>query len=302
MRSEACLVAGDDREAETLCYKTLYDARGAGQIGNCLGAELLLARIGLLRGDEKMYSAARGNIKRDMAQARQTALTRLGEMGLAHLNMALGKTGELPEWLRHTEAIRKTLYIFAQPYAMMLHSMMLLLEESRAELYALSEPALKTAAEMHYPLLLTMHLIFLARARQDERKIEKAADHLREALAIALPDRVYLPFAEHGDALQPLLRRLQGEFDQERMEECLALCRRWSVGARALRRTLPGEFSSAALTPRQREIALLIRDGLAVKEIAAQLSLSESTVAWVRKEIYSKLNIHSNVELTKVKL
>jgi LuxR family maltose regulon positive regulatory protein len=235
-----------------------------------------------------------------MEQARQIALTRLGELCLTHLDMAFGNTDALPEWMRRIEAIQRTLYGVTQPHAVMLHCLMLLLEKRHAELYALTKSAMETAQAMHYALLQVYHRIFLTRAGLDAGRDREAVDHLRDALAVALPDRVYLPFAEHGDALLPLLERLRGDFDTGRMEECLALCRRWIVGVAVLRRLLPEK--SSALTPRQRDIALLIRDGLSAKQIAAKLFLSENYVASVRKEIYRKLHIHSHMDLAKAKL
>jgi DNA-binding NarL/FixJ family response regulator len=43
------------------------------------------------------------------------------------------------------------------------------------------------------------------------------------------------------------------------------------------------------LSPRQREVLELLAAGLSGKEIATQLSLSESTVKSYRKTLYSKL-------------
>jgi len=47
------------------------------------------------------------------------------------------------------------------------------------------------------------------------------------------------------------------------------------------------------LTPRQRDIALLLARGLQVAEAAAQLGLAQATVAGVVKDIYCRLNVNS---------
>ena len=51
------------------------------------------------------------------------------------------------------------------------------------------------------------------------------------------------------------------------------------------------------LTPREREIYRLIGRGKTSKEIAAALNLSVQTVANHRKNICSKLGVHSTAEL-----
>lgn len=57
-----------------------------------------------------------------------------------------------------------------------------------------------------------------------------------------------------------------------------------------------------ALTPREREIAALVVDGLADREIAEQLHLSRHTVSQYVKRIYRKLGVDSRVALTRLLL
>lgn len=56
----------------------------------------------------------------------------------------------------------------------------------------------------------------------------------------------------------------------------------------------------SALTPRERETATLLSQGLANKEIAYQLGISTRTVEAHRARIMSKLNIHSSAELVRL--
>jgi DNA-binding NarL/FixJ family response regulator len=58
----------------------------------------------------------------------------------------------------------------------------------------------------------------------------------------------------------------------------------------------------AALTPREQEVAALVVDGLADREIAGSLHLSHHTVSQYVKRIYRKLGVDSRVALTRLLL
>jgi DNA-binding NarL/FixJ family response regulator len=58
----------------------------------------------------------------------------------------------------------------------------------------------------------------------------------------------------------------------------------------------------AALTPREQEVATLVVDGLADREIAERLCLSHHTVTQYVKRIYRKIEVDSRVSLTRVLL
>ena len=54
-----------------------------------------------------------------------------------------------------------------------------------------------------------------------------------------------------------------------------------------------------AISSRESEVIQLIVKGSTTNEIATQLFLSPRTVETHRKNIYRKLEVHSNIELTK---
>ena len=57
------------------------------------------------------------------------------------------------------------------------------------------------------------------------------------------------------------------------------------------------KLSWSALTPREREVAELVAQGLAYREVASRLNISDHTVKNHLRRIYSKLDINSRVEL-----
>ena len=56
-------------------------------------------------------------------------------------------------------------------------------------------------------------------------------------------------------------------------------------------------FAQNALSSREKQIALLISEGLTDKEIAEKLNISLGTVTTHNKKIFKKMNVHSRIEL-----
>lgn len=65
----------------------------------------------------------------------------------------------------------------------------------------------------------------------------------------------------------------------------------------AARGSLEANTPVSQLTPREREVAALVCEGLQYKEIAARLSISPQTVKNHIRNIFSKLNVRNRVEL-----
>ncbi len=295
MRAEAHLYRGEEAAAEAASHRALYLARSTRQICISLCAELVLARLAILRGDGGAYATIRENIRKYGMETPERAVWRMVDLCLASLDLSLGTTEKLPDWLREVESIRKTLYVQGHACGLMIYGKLLLLERRYPELYGLTEPAMEFAHGLKYELPRLYQLIYLAVAKKDEGLDVSAMEYLVRALEIALPDGMYLPFAEFGTMLMPLLETAKANFDLEKINALITLCRRHSSGITSIRGYLEPEKSS--LTPREREIALLAKERSSVREIASRLFISENTVKSALKIIYAKLEIHSKNEL-----
>jgi DNA-binding CsgD family transcriptional regulator len=54
------------------------------------------------------------------------------------------------------------------------------------------------------------------------------------------------------------------------------------------------------LSPREKEVALCIANGISTNDIAKKLGIKSNTVSTFRKKIFVKLSINSNVEIFKL--
>lgn len=296
-RAEALLMRGEDELAEILCHKALYDARSHGQIAICLCAELVLARISMLRGNVEGYFTAVQNIKNYTKEDPNLYILRMVDLCMTVLSLAMGITDHVAKWFGDVESMKRTLYAPTVPYAQILFSHLLLIDKRYSVLYGMSSQILDMAKSLRYVLPQVYHHIFLAVAKLNGPAPREARGHVKEALALALPDKVYLPFAQqHDGQFQALLESLKGEaVDKESLHAIKALERRQAKGVQVIKKAL--EEAKSPLTPREKEIALLAKERFSIKEIADQLYISTATVKTILKNVYNKLDIHSKSEL-----
>ncbi len=88
---------------------------------------------------------------------------------------------------------------------------------------------------------------------------------------------------------------LLGRFDALELERLLPLHGLMQMAARQLPPTAPDRL--AGLTPREREIALLLRDGACNKTLARQLQLGLPTVKTHLINLFRKLGVRNRTEL-----
>ncbi|MGC4018692.1 MAG: LuxR C-terminal-related transcriptional regulator [Muricomes sp.] len=310
IRAEAMLVRGKDEESEILCHKALYVAQIHEQISICIYACFCLARIFVLRGDAKNFSETIKKIQKYGVENSGLSVRRMVDICMSIISVLLGTKDYVAPWLYDLEEIRKLLYPPVTPFAEVVYFGLLLLDKRYNELYAVAQIALdelKSSDEkIKYVMPQIYYLIFLAVAKYNSGNDLEARQYLKEALDIALPDQIYLPFADH-ECMTELLTGLnmyyfnKGESDyasvsrQKHFAPLISLCKRKTKGGNIIRKAF--FQGNSPLTTREREIALLVRERMSAKEIAARLYISEATVKSTLRSVYRKLEIHSRNEL-----
>ncbi|MFT3985044.1 MAG: LuxR C-terminal-related transcriptional regulator [Lachnospiraceae bacterium] len=306
MRAEALFMRGEEAEAEIYCHKAFYEARGYKQICICISGEMLLARMAVLKGDVEAFWAAAKNIQKYAQENSGLHVQRMAEHCMSFLSLLIGVKDWIAPWLYDMSEIKKLLYAPAVPFATVLHLYLLLMEKRYKEFYALCELTLERepgSAEATGSKMQRLYLLILmASAKYDNGEQLDAQQYLREALHIAVKDRIYMPFSQRV-GIEELLFELpvrraedaENGIGKESIAAITALCKRQQNGVNAIRKGILQNKSP--LTSREREVAQLARERLSAKEIGDMLYISEMTVRTTLRNIYSKLNIHSKSEL-----
>lgn len=153
----------------------------------------------------------------------------------------------------------------------------------------------KTAMASQYILPAIYESILLACVYEHAGNIDGAATALKQAIVLAQPDHLVMPFAEHAEYLPQTMKRLCSDAATApfiEQAQGLSLAEPLST----LRTTLAKP--SLPLSKREQEVAAMVATGLTNKAIAEQLNIAEVTVKKTLSQIYKKLGITNRAALS----
>lgn len=288
MRAEALFMTGDPDSAEILCHKVLSMAEESRQVSICQCALFLLARIALFRGDNARFTQIVAEMERKGRQNTEDLCRFTLELSKGFLGLYTGRDDWVSDWLQ-TGRFGKRLAIMTVPMAHIIHGFALLKQKAFPQILGAGENFLELASIFPNLLAQVYILIYMSLASEGLGRASQAEKHLERALEIALPDMIYMPFAENSAALEGIMQRL-GK-NREELKAILRLGRQFEQGKKIF---FQGD---SLLTTREREVAILAKERLSAKEIARRLFISESTVNNTLSRVYEKLDVHSKSEL-----
>ena len=312
MEAEAHYNAGRFTEAEILCHRAEAMAAEHRQLANVLCALFLRLRLALVGGEKGAQGGPSGFDKaRGLVAAMRGLIRNSRDYFLLHtvdlcegwLYAALGCRENIPTWLRSELAENSRLYAFARGCYYLVHGRALLLAGEHARVVGLFGHLLESGVFRNNLLFSLYGRIYQAAAHHVLGRAEQAAGALHSALDDALPDELYMPFAENYDFLSPLLESMSKQAEKSR-SQALAHIRGLAAKLDAGKATVLREFSDGpppfSLSAREYETARLAAQGLSNQEIAETLFVSLNTVKTHLKAAYAKTGATSRPTLKKM--
>ena len=129
---------------------------------------------------------------------------------------------------------------------------------------------------------------------------DKAIVHMDKAIALALPDGLYGILTEYVRHFDGLLEERVSLVDENATVAITELYRQYSVGWAKLSGQVRNKYIATNLTPREHEIAKLTVFGFSVKEIAAMIHTSDSTVKQAIARVVSKTGVLDKSEFAYI--
>lgn len=252
---------------------------------------MLLSLCAMWRGDVELFKKAKAHICE--APCRSEADRSILDLSLAAADLTIRDLRGFPDWFirgcfsqlpsdAHPAAkvyYVKLLLIYTQDLAMKKYT-----REGMDGLALMKslpntiEPLI-TQAEVDRTVVAELYLrLVCAIACQNGGDIQRAIHHIDKAIALALPDRLLGPLAEHRRQLGYLLDDRLLLADPDALKELKLLHKQLNTGWTKLHNAVLEKSVSISLSPREREVARLAAFGCSDGEISAQLGLSKATV------------------------
>ena len=297
MQAEQHYNQGDFENADIVSHKALQKAKSDRQTGTMLCALFVQVRIALAQGD---LTLARGLLDemRTMARtSRQVLYLHTVDLCEGFLFAQLNQPDQVAAWIGAGDFFAGRLPPPVLAYFNVIYGRVLLISGQERKALGLADYWAEAAGIPHR-LSRIYTQIYRAAANERLFRRNEALSLLKQALNMALPDGMLMPFAENADLILPLIGELGRDPEFHGATQRIADL---SKGVRQVRAALNEPADGGAikvdLTAREREIALLAADGLTNREIAVGLNISENTVKTLLKRSFEKIGVNSRALL-----
>lgn len=299
MKADALYNRGDFDSAEILCQKTIYMADSRNQYGIYIAACYILANISLYRGLNDQYKENMNKIEQAARKDdnKTCSLVKLADICNACMLSDIEHQDEIAAWLKDQKKIEDTVSFYSLSFVNVLFGKYLILNGEYHHFLGISGQLLGLNNLFSYVLPQIYTYIYLAVANQETGETSKAHKFLLEAIKLAEPDSIYMPFVHNYSTISDLMAETVVSRDfSSFIKHVVKISKNYEKGIKSIKKA--GHIlADYGLTVREADVAKLAAQRLSNKEIASQLFIAESTVKSNMKVIFNKLQINSRAEL-----
>ncbi|MBS7525237.1 helix-turn-helix transcriptional regulator [Fusibacter paucivorans] len=297
MEAECYYHRGDFVNAEISLNKAMHMAQSSDQWSIELSGIYLQMRIDLMKQDYQHMFELLHRMREEMTKRVEYQYLHKVELCEISFYAQLDQKYKIPDSLGRPE--QGDIRLLYANYGMfnIIYGRVMLINERYTKILG-SVPHFLQIASIFPTLLSSVYTyLYSAAANWKLKRIDDAREDLKKALAIAMPDQLYMPFVENGDYLEPLVKELVfSDCYREDATYILMLYKTYADAKEAVKQKYFPEDKDK-LTDREYEVALLASKGYTNKEIAEKLYISQNTVKFALKSVFAKLAIGSRALL-----
>lgn len=298
MQAEWLYNQGDFENADIVSHKALQKAGVDRQTGSMICALFVQVRVALAQGDLALARELLAEMRTMARTNRQGLYLHTVDLCEGFLFTQLNQSDQVAAWIGAGDFSAGRLLPPVLAYFNVIHGRVLLISGQERKALGLADYWADAAEGIPHCLSRIYTQIYRAAANEKLFRRNEALTLLKQALNMALPDGMLMPFAENADLILPLLGELGRGPEFHGVTLRIAELAKGIRQVRAsLHEPVDGGTVKVDLTAREREISLLAADGLTNREIAAGLNISENTVKTLLKRSFEKIGVNSRAQL-----
>lgn len=293
MKAEWYFNIGDFENAEITIHKALYKAQLNMEMGIIICAMFLQIRIALIKSEFSHVLQFLEKMREIIKNEREYFFIHTIDMCESYVYSLLKQKDKVPKWIEKGDFNSRHLLFPTISMLNILYGRALLINKEYLKLIGSSEHFIGIASVFPNLLGYIYTHIYAAAANKQIYRDEDALSSLKQALDIAMPDKMYMPFVENCDYIKSLLEKLYGDIRYQ--HDIAIILNIYNIYQKAKEKIIDEHFTvkKIKLTEREKEIAFLVADGLTNKEIGKKLFISPNTVKTQLKSIFEKLGVNS---------
>lgn len=238
----------------------------------------------------ELLTQLREDVQNDLSPVYNTTL----DLCEGYIFGCLGQLQRIPMWLQQGDMSGNRFVYQGMAFNYIVYGKAKLLSQNYIELEVLTESFMPYFGVFNNQLGYIHNYIHEAAAKYRLRGMEYGREALKKAIVIGQADGIIMPFAENAPYIMDILVSLAHDDSRnEYLKKILCFCREYLQSLSKVQQSGPN------LSEREKEVLMLLGDGLTRDEIAGRLTVSPATVKTHIQNIYLKLEVNGKIAALK---
>ena len=307
--AESSLYKGNLNAAEKFAYEAIYRSRQHMQYDIEYMANFVLVRIYTAKGNYGKTNGILSQMKTQLETLQRTECISLYDIISGWFYMKLGKTDQVPKWIRHEEETRKMFAPVVVGREYLVRSDCLLIEERYYELLAVMEQTDKIYEARGILFAQIQNKITRAIVHHFMGNQEDSIRFLNEAYELSNPNQLTMQYIEYGNKMRTLINSARRNNNCVIPRDFLDKIYTKSSSYAKMLSQLVSAYNTAnkaddrnpiSLSKRESEALAYLNRGMTRKEMAASCYVSLSTVNSMLKSLYDKLGAANAAQAVRI--
>lgn len=287
IRAEYCYETGDFETAELLAYKARFKSRTQNQLGLVCSASFTLMRLSILNGKKEDLDDYIKELQQHIPLTGKTFLITQLNIIMTYIYSCIGQIKKTSNYWFSPSNIYFNNSIRILENTHISYGKLIMSQKNFLELEKFSKIILSIYEKENNIFRIIVLKIYSSVAQYNLYGIEKARLSIMEAIELAKPDNIIMPFAENATDILPILYSINDSY----IKKILPICEKFNSNVINLKT----KYSVELLTEKEIKIMDLVAQGYTNSEIAKFLSIAPVTVEKSLSNVYKKLNVKNRI-------